>query len=48
MEIGLPRRFAPRVGLRRRGKAFSAGGGRPLAEGLLGSNSFDALRPATG
>ncbi len=41
LEIGLPGRLAPAIGLRRRG-GRSAGGGRPLAEGLLRSNSFDA------
>jgi hypothetical protein len=34
IEIGLPRRDAPSVGLRRRGERFSVGAGRPLAEGL--------------
>jgi len=34
IEIGLPRRDAPGVGLRRRKERFSVGAGRPLAEGL--------------
>jgi hypothetical protein len=34
IEIGLPRRDAPGVGLRRREERFSVGTGRPLAEGL--------------
>jgi len=42
IEIGLPRRDAPGVGLRRRKERFSVGAGRPLAEGLSRSNSFDA------
>jgi hypothetical protein len=33
IEIGLPRRCAPGVGLRRRKGDFSVGAGRPLAEG---------------
>jgi len=35
IEIGLLRRDAPGVGLRRRRERFSVGAGRPLAEGLL-------------
>jgi hypothetical protein len=35
IEIGLPRRDAPGVGLRRREERFSVGTGRPLAKGLL-------------
>jgi len=34
IEIGLLRRDAPSVGLRRRRERFSVGAGRPLAEGL--------------
>jgi hypothetical protein len=35
IEIGLSRRDAPGVGLRRRKRRSSVGAGRPLAEGLL-------------
>jgi hypothetical protein len=44
IEIGLPRRDAPGVGLRRREERFSVGAGRPLAKGLRRPNSFGAPR----
>ena len=40
IEIGLPRRDAPSVGLRRRKGFFSVDAGRPSAEGPWGPNSF--------
>jgi hypothetical protein len=42
IEIGLQRRSAPGVGLRRRRERFSVGAGRPSAEGLSRPNSFGA------
>jgi hypothetical protein len=44
IEIGLSRRDAPGVGLRRREERFSVGAGRPLAEGLRRPNSFGTPR----
>jgi hypothetical protein len=40
IEIGLPRRCTPSVGLRRRKRRSSVGAGRPRAEGLPRPNSF--------